>query len=99
MDPINRAFLWAPKYGAAVHGPTDRGRSVAVRHSFGAPSLFKPSLAEVLSQVPTTILSGGVKAVQFSGDEPLVMSGMWSSWHAARWVVYSRRGASLGSYL
>jgi hypothetical protein len=48
-----------------------------VRYSFGE-ALFKPSLAEVLSQVPTTILSGSVKAVQFSGDEPVVMTGLMS---------------------
>lgn len=99
VDPVRQAFLWEPKFGQPVHPPTGRARAIEVRHAFGAPEMFKPSLAEVLSQVPVTILSGAVKAVQFSGDEPVVMSGMWSSWHAARWIIYSRRGVTLGAYL
>lgn len=99
VDPIRTAFLWNPRYGDSVYTPTGRSNVVEVRHAFGAPSMFKPSLAEVLSQVPTTILSGAVKAVQFTGAEPVVTSGLLSSWHSARWVVYTKRGVALGSYL
>ena len=55
VDPRTIAFTWDPK----VKSPAiELNELVTLRtlHSYGAPSLFKPSIAEVLAQIPAAYL-------------------------------------------
>lgn len=55
----NESFIWDPKLGKMVRPvntysghSTISPKTVITYHRFGAPSLFKPSLAEVVAQLP-----------------------------------------------
>lgn len=53
VDPRRTAFTWSPKrVGAVTFRPL---RDVPTDHLCGHPSMFKPSIAEVLAQVPADI--------------------------------------------
>lgn len=47
----NTAFLWDPKFGDKVKGKLVEVTRFHSAHTFGAPSLFKPSLAECAAQL------------------------------------------------
>lgn len=51
VDPRRTAFTWDPKFVEMVE-PGPVLAEFDTYHSFGAPALFKPSLAEVLAQIP-----------------------------------------------
>lgn len=53
-DLRNTAFIWQAKRVKRVH-ITGVVHGCAMVHDFGAPSFFKPSIAEVLAQVPRYI--------------------------------------------
>lgn len=56
----NTSFIWEPELGKKVWPRTEDSSGFGSRspitiityHSYGAPSLFKPSLAEVVAQLP-----------------------------------------------
>ena len=50
-DVRNTAFTWEPRRTAIAAGLRYVG-SVRTLHTYGAPVLFKPSIAEVLAQIP-----------------------------------------------
>jgi hypothetical protein len=54
VDPRRIAFTWAPKPGRKAKGLVEL-RQVRTLHNYGHPSLFKPSIAEVLAQLPDDI--------------------------------------------
>ncbi len=59
------AFLWDPVFEERSGVVMEIGR-VKTLHSYGAPSLFKPSIAEVLAQIPPE-LAAKVKAFEVLG--------------------------------
>jgi hypothetical protein len=56
VDPVKIAFTWDPK----ISGKPPRDLAVLTKirtlHAYGHPSLFKPSIGEVLRQIPTALL-------------------------------------------
>ena len=56
IEPVNIwdiAYTWEPKpVGEPVYGRLHAVDIIRTYHSWGAPSLFKPSIAEVLAQIP-----------------------------------------------
>lgn len=51
VDPRTQSYIWDPELTEVV----EEGKALAeldTYHGFGAPALFKPSLAEVLAQIP-----------------------------------------------
>jgi hypothetical protein len=64
VDPCRIAFLWDPKEDGRAKGLKPL-RSIETCHDYGHPSLFKPSIAEVLAQIPEDIL-GEVVAFETS---------------------------------
>jgi len=66
-DPINHSFTWEYECGKQVNV----GRPIFTTitfHSWGHPSLFKPSIAEVVAQIPDQILDQ-VKAFHLEEDD------------------------------
>jgi hypothetical protein len=68
IDPRTKAFTWDPTLTEALNMEryVELGSSLTY-HSCGYYGLFKPSIAEVLAQVPEELLS---KAVAFSTELP-----------------------------
>lgn len=55
VDPRRIAFLWDPTLDAKVEDLKEL-RGIHTFHDYGHPSLFKPSIAEVLAQIPADIV-------------------------------------------
>ena len=59
VDPRKEAFTWSPTLtdeAADGAGGIVRIATIYTLHSYGAPSLFKPSIAEVISMIPQHLL-------------------------------------------
>lgn len=71
---VNRrgiAYLWEPKIGEPLEQPLHRVTRINTVHTFGAPALWKPTLAEAAAQIdPTWFKNLGV--VAFTLDTPPV---------------------------
>ena len=85
------AFLWDPVFKERSGVVMELGR-VRTLHSYGAPSLFKPSIAEVLAQIPPE-LAAKVKAFEVLGpDTADGMNGHWdelnAGFHVAETILY-----------
>jgi hypothetical protein len=61
------AFTWAPKPGRKA-GKLRLVDTIQTYHEYGAPSLFKPSVAEVLAQIPEKHLKN-IVAFETGGAE------------------------------
>ena len=59
VDPRNMSFTWAPKGLQPLPFAVVEAQRVRTLHTFGYFGLFKPSIAEVLAQLPAD-LSGVV---------------------------------------
>jgi hypothetical protein len=66
VDPRSVAFTWEPV-------PTERAerlhhlRTIHTLHTYGAPSFFKPSIAEVLAQIPADLDDSLIVAFKTEG--------------------------------
>jgi len=84
VDPRDMSFLWDPK-------PTKRARGlrkykeIVTLHSYGAPVLFKPSIAEVLSQIPEKDIDN---VAAFETEHLGFSEG--SNYHTAVTILYTR---------
>ena len=56
VDPRRVAYTWDPKPAEVAEG-LELLADVRTYHSYGAPNMFKPSIAEVLAQIPEEHLS------------------------------------------
>jgi len=53
VDPRGVAFTWDPKPARMAEEVNPNSyKSIETIHSYGAPVFFKPSIAEVLAQIP-----------------------------------------------
>ena len=66
IDLRNQSFIWDPKIGNEVKGLKEIAQ-VKTLHTYGYYGIFKPSIAEVLSQVPEYLLD---QVVAFHLDGP-----------------------------
>lgn len=64
VDIEGTAFTWDPKHRDEAIG-LKRLKDINTIHDYGAPSLFKPSINEVLAQIPPDVLD---KVTAFSTD-------------------------------
>lgn len=67
VDPVDVAYLWDPTYLGVAQ---DMEPVVDIRtfHTYGAPSLFKPSIGEVIRQIPPALLDD-IDAFSLSFDD------------------------------
>lgn len=59
VDPRRVAYMWSPK-PAETADDLNPVADIRTYHSYGAPNVFKPSIAEVLAQIPDEHLSNVV---------------------------------------
>ena len=81
VDPRTTAFTWGPKVVGAPVQVRPRGW-ITTYHSWGHPSLFKPSLAEVLAQINDHWLGVDHHGLRFDAfwlDVGSVDSRLWNA--------------------
>lgn len=66
-DPREIAYTWSPVLGERASGLVEIARFPTV-HSYGAPALFKPTLAEVLAQLPDPLPEGAAAFTTFTDE-------------------------------
>ena len=82
VNPRTMSYLWDPKPTDKAEGLVEFER-ITTYDEYGASSLFKPSIAEVLAQIPKSYRD---KVVAFE----LTESGLSGEYHVATAVLYSR---------
>ena len=55
-DPFNVAYTWDPKPVARVTKPLVKLRDITTHHGYAYYGFFKPSVAEVLAQIPDDLI-------------------------------------------
>ncbi len=85
------SFIWDPVVTDAAEGLEEVTRIVTL-HTFGYAALFKPSIAEVLSQIPEDMLEQ-VKAFEIFGpatadDLNANLEELQESFHVAITILY-----------
>ena len=94
VNPYNVAFTWEPKSVGESHHDLVELERIRTRHTFGAPALFKPSINEVLAQIPEDLIALTVAFETFPEYDPAV--GAMSQFtedgeqHEATTVLYAR---------
>lgn len=55
-DPIRESFTWCEQQGQVfVTAGLDVSEKIPMLHAYGAPSLLKPSIGEIISQTPRAL--------------------------------------------
>lgn len=88
VDPRQAAFTWDPK---PVGPPADNLRKLDIirtYHSWGAPSMFKPSVAEVLAQLSPTQVEEAV-AFEVVCDDKDARHVLSDGFHASLTILYT----------
>ncbi len=63
VDLFATSFLWNPKPVAKAKG-LEQLQDIETYHSYGAPAFFKPTIAEVLAQIPDDLLKQNIVAFE-----------------------------------
>jgi len=86
VDPRKIAFTWDPKPARMAEEVNPNPyKTIKTIHSYGAPVLFKPSIAEVLAQIPEDDIG---RCVAFETDHLGFTEG--SSYHLAQTRLYEK---------
>jgi len=89
IDPKNVAFTWKPKpTRTAKEVNPNPYKSIVTMHTYGAPTLFKPSIAEILAQIPDEDIG---RCVAFETLTNYVGSTHDSSYHTTETRLYERK--------
>jgi hypothetical protein len=93
VDLFSASFLWEPTLLESAVDLREIAR-ITTYHTFGHPLFFKPSVAEVLAQIPDTYLSA---AIAFEVIGPLGAddlntenAALAAGYHVATTVLYGR---------
>lgn len=57
VDPVNQSYLWDPKVTEPAPELVEAS-VIKTYHEYGAPNMFKPSIAEVLAAIPEDQIAG-----------------------------------------
>jgi hypothetical protein len=89
VDPWETSFVWDPT-------PTKPAENLGILtiittfHSFGAPAIFKPGIAEVLAQIPKSLLNEVVAFRTLSDLTPSNILNTIPPYHFAHTILYKR---------
>lgn len=90
-DPRNVAFPWSPVLKEAAED-LEVLSILPTLHSFGYHGLFKPSVAEVLAQIPDELLEEAIAFEVHAPQNTTDLSRQWdavnSGYHVAATTVY-----------
>ncbi len=88
VDLRRMAYTWSPKVTVEAE-PLEAIATVDTLHSYGAPVFFKPSVAEVIAQIPEEVVD---TIAGFSLEGPLDMgrenAALQAGYHVARTTLY-----------
>ncbi|MCL5006851.1 MAG: hypothetical protein M1153_01775 [Patescibacteria group bacterium] len=94
VDPFNRAYTWDPKPTSLADG-LEPVCDIQTYHSYGYYGIFKPSVAEVLAQIPPE-LRNAVRAFEIIsrpmtvGDLNRNQAALSAGYHVAVTRLYRR---------
>ena len=83
VNPRNVAFTWDPKPKDEAIGLKELSQ-IKTFHTYGYQGFFKPSIAEVLAQIPDSLLERTVafetvsESVEFEGQYHLALTRLYS---------------------
>ena len=91
-DPWKVAFSWSPSLRSRATG-LEAVRTIRTLHTFGAPVFFKPTVAEVLAQLPDDL--EGVVAFSTEGPDDAddlnrEIEALNAGFHVATTTLYRR---------
>lgn len=97
-DPRKVSYIWDAKPAGKADEMTPICKLVTY-HSYGAPNLFKPSIAEVVAQIPESIISRVIafemiKSPQEAKDLNHENKALNKGYHVATVVLYGKLGES-----
>jgi hypothetical protein len=92
VDPRRIAFLWDPQSDGMADNLVAL-ECVMTRHDYGHPSLFKPTIAEVLAQIPEDVVD---RVVAFETSRNADFDEH-SDCHVTSTILYGRRGDDVGT--
>lgn len=81
-DLRGESFIWSPEFLEKAEN-IEAFRGIETLHSYGSPSLFKPSIAEVLSQIPDEFIT---ETVGFTTEQKGF--SMREKYHTANTILY-----------
>ncbi len=84
VDPRRTAFTWDPRLNKRAASLV-KLTAIETIHGFGAPSFFKPSIAEVLAQIPDEFIN---RVVAFETNHKGFTEG--NGFHTATTTLYGR---------
>ena len=92
VDPRNTAFTWSPTPRKLADGIEELAR-ITTYHDYAAAVFFKPSMAEVLAQIPKEYLDKTIAFETFPADGGSVQGGFSNdgSKHKAETVLYKEK--------
>lgn len=85
VNPRTTAFTWDPTPTVEAEDLV-RLTTIPTRHTFGAPAFFKPSIAEVLAQIPLEYLDDVVAFETLSDN--LLARDIRNGWHITTTILY-----------
>lgn len=95
-DLVKMSFLWDPKNPQPYGHPLEAARTVQTLHTFGYCGLFKPSIAEVLCQLPDDLdgivafsIAGPGDATDLNNQKDCINAGF----HRATVTLYRHKAA------
>lgn len=95
VDPRNDSYIWDPTAtNEAVEGIAEL-QSITTYHTFGFYGLFKPSIAEVIAQIPEELLSQVVafeiiKSPETADDLKRERKATAAGYHVAVTMLYKK---------
>lgn len=95
VDPRRMSFIWDPKELKPLPYKVKELRRIRTLHTYGHPALFKPSVAEVLSQLPKdvpveTIVGFSVEGPGTAADLNQDLDALNAGYHVATTTLYTR---------
>lgn len=90
VDRRGTAFTWEPKLGRAVRLYQGAGNSVSLLtlHTFGAPVLFKPSLAEVYACINELVPDWTAARFFWLQSDGLDRRSVFGGWHVCPCLLF-----------
>lgn len=96
VDPSKVAYTWSPKKFKSIPASIEVFRTIRTLHTYGYYGMFKPSIAEVLAQIPLEDLNAVVafeivKSPETATDLNLEREALNAGFHVAETALYRNK--------
>lgn len=86
------SFTWSPKFGDEFAG-LEPAKTIKTLHAYGAPGMFKPSIAEVLAQLPedaSAYVAFSIRGPETRDDLARFPTCLHAGYHVAEVTFYRK---------